>query len=308
MNIKYYHDFIGADDVVNRFEILQSSPTASKVVEASPGAFTIEYLEVKKLEPVQGSQATLKLISESNFQFLDLHTDDMQGYMVKFYRAGQLYWIGYLDSELYNENLTDYAPYAVEFSGADFNVLERLKFQDENEKAYTDITSFITQLKRCFNKLGLPFQKLYIGCSTIPEGITLTSSETALHKLYIQSSNFYDEDKEPMSCREVIESILKPFGLMMIQRDASVYIYDLNTVKSGGAMKCYKFDTLSYIGDTAVDVQLGDIGEIGTMSTEASLGFEEMINNITITSSLYAENISESVDLDKKKLFRRGRT
>ena len=48
MNIKYYHDFIGADDVVNRFEILQSSPTASKVVEASPGAFTIEYLEVKK--------------------------------------------------------------------------------------------------------------------------------------------------------------------------------------------------------------------------------------------------------------------
>ena len=172
MNIKYYHDFIGADDVVNRFEILQGSSTAPKLVEATNTPFSLEYLEVKKLEPVQGSQATLKLICESNFQFLDLHTDDMQGYMVKFYRSGQLFWIGYLDSELYNENLTDYAPYAVEFSGADFNILERLKFRDE-EKAYTDIAPFITQLKRCFNKLGLPFQKLYIGCSTVPEGISL---------------------------------------------------------------------------------------------------------------------------------------
>ena len=304
---KYFHEFKGLDEVSNRFEIMCNSSTTPKLIEATNDPFRIEYIEVKKLEPVQGSQATLRLISESNFQFLDLHTDDMQGYMVKFYRSGQLYWIGYLDSELYNENLTDYAPYAVEFSGADFNILERLKFRDESEKNYTDIASFMTQLKRCFNKLGLPFQKLYIGCSTIPKGVTMTTAETALHVLYIQSSNFYDEDGEPMSCREVIESILQPFGLMMVQRDASVYVYDLNIVKSGGVMKCYNFDTLSYIGDTAVDVQLGDIGEIGTMSTEASLGFEEMINNTTITSSLYADkdllkaSISEKTLSEKKK-------
>lgn len=85
MNIKYYHDFIGADDVVNRFEILQSSSTTPEIIKAAPDAFALEYLEVKKLEPVQGSQATLKLISERNFQFLDLHTDDMQKYLIKFY-------------------------------------------------------------------------------------------------------------------------------------------------------------------------------------------------------------------------------
>lgn len=299
MNIKYYHDFIGADDVVNRFEILQSSSTTPEIIKAAPDAFALEYLEVKKLEPVQGSQATLKLISERNFQFLDLHTDDMQKYLIKFYRAGQLYWIGYLDSELYNENLTDYAPYAVEFSGADFNILERLKFRNESEKPYTDIASFLIQLKRCFDRLGLPFQKLYIGCSTTPEGITLSSSETALHKLYIQSANFYDEDKEPMSCREVVESILQPLGLMMVQRDASVYIYDLNTIKAGGIMKCYSFEMLAYVGDTAVNVLLGDIGEIGTMSTRASLGFEEMINNVTITSSLYGQ--ADVVDVSVKE-------
>lgn len=312
MNVKYYHDFKGLDEVSNRFEILCNSSTTPKLIEATNEPFSIEYLEVKKLEPVQGSQATLKLISERNFQFLDLHTDDMQKYLIKFYRSGQLYWIGYLDSELYNENLTDYAPYAVEFSGADFNIWERLKFRNESEKPYTDIASFLTQLKRCFDRLGLPFQKLYIGCSTVPEGIVMSTSETALHKLYIQSANFYDEDKEPMSCREVVESILQPFGLMMVQRDASVYIYDLNTIKAGGVMKCYNFDTLSYIGDTVVNIQLGDIGEIGTMSTEASLSFEEMINNTTITSSLYAEKdlfdatISEKTLSEKKSNVETG--
>ncbi|WP_195372977.1 MULTISPECIES: hypothetical protein [Parabacteroides] len=299
MNVKYFHEFKGLDEVSNRFEILCNPSTTPKLIEATNEPFRVEYLEVKKLEPVQGSQATLKLISESNFQFLDLHTDDMQGYMIKFYRAGELYWIGYLDSELYNENLTDYAPYPVEFSGADFNIWERLKFRDENEKTYNDIASFLTQLKRCFNKLGLPFQKLYIGCSTIPEGVAMNTTETALHALYIQSANFYDEDKEPMSCREVVESILQPLGLMMVQRDASVYIYDLNTIKSGGVMKCYNFDTLSYIGDTAVNVLLGDIGEIGTMSTDASLSFEEMINNVTITCSLYGQ--ADVVDVSVKE-------
>lgn len=302
MNIKYFHEFKGLDEVSNRFEILCNSSTTPKLIEATNEPFRIEYLEVKKLEPVQGSQATLKLISESNFQFIDLHTDDMQGYLVKFYRDGQLYWLGYLDSELYNENLTDHAPYAVEFSGADFNILERLKFRNESEAAYTDIASLMTQLKRCFDKLGLPFQKLYIGCSTVPEGIIMAVSETALHVLYIQSANFYDEDGEPMSCREVVESILQPFGLMMVQRDASVYIYDLNTIKSGGVMKCYNFDTLAYIGDTAVNVQLGDIGEIGTRSTEASLGFEEMVNNTTITSSLYADKDLFDASVSEKTL------
>lgn len=302
MNVKYYHEFIGADDVLNRFEILCDSTIPTKKIEATNTPFCLEYLDARKLEPVQGSQVTLGLISESFFQFMDLHTDDMQGYLIKFYRAGQLYWIGYLDSELYSENLTDSPPYPVEFSGADFNILERLKFRNGNEKSYADINTLLTQLKRCLDKLGLPFQKLYIGCSTAPEGIILTSAETALHKLYIQSSNFYDEDNEPMSCREVVESILQPFGLMMAQRDASVYIYDLNTIKSGGAMKCYSFASLAYIGDTAVNVQLGDISDIGTMSTNASLGFDEMINNVSITSSLYASKSVMDYKVEEAKL------
>lgn len=290
MNVKYYYEFEGTDKVLNRVEMLCDGSVTREEIKGGASPFILEYPEVKKLEPVQSSGAKLNLISERVFRFLDLHTDDMQGYLIKFYRTGVLYWIGYLDSELYVEDLSATPPYPVEFSAADFNILERLKFQDENEKRYTDITTLLTQIKRCFDRLNLPFLRLYIGCSTVVEDVAISASETALHKLYIQSSNFYDEDGEPMSCREVIESILEPFGLVMVQRDACVYIYDYNTIKAGGVMKCYDFGTLNYQGDVAVPVVLGDLSEIGFASTDATLGFEEMINNTVISCSPYMSN------------------
>lgn len=307
MSLRYFYEFRGTDNVLNKVEIVAKKTVSAKEITAfGENPFSISYPKTLKLDPIQGSGFSMNLVSEEVFQFMDLHTDDMQEYMIRFYRAGQLYWIGYLDPELYSENLSSSPPYDVEFSGADFNIMERLTFLDDKEKEYTDINTLLVQLKRCLNKLALPFQKLYIGCSTIPGDVVLSPSETALHKLYIQSANFYDEDKEPMKCREVVESILQPFGLMMVQRDASIFIYDYNTIETGGVMKSYSFDTLSYAGDTPVSILLGDISEIGTVSTDASLGFEALVNNTDITSSLYGdkkifnESISEKTLSEKK--------
>jgi len=289
MNIKYYHDCKGVDGVEYRFEILSNQATLSAKIEAASSPLILEYPAVKKLEAIQSSGIKMTLLSQSVFQFMDLHTDNMQEYLVKHYRNGVLDWIGWLDSELYSENLSAVPPYEVEFSASDFNVLERLKYKQASGSKYTDIVSLITCLNRCFTALGVPFQKLYIGCSTSATGISPEVGETLLHKLHVQSSNFYDEDGEPMNCSEVVAAILELFGMVMVQRDASVYLYDYNTIRSGGVMKCYDFATLNYIGDTLVDVVFGDLHSIGFASTESSLSFEEMINNVEITSSPYIE-------------------
>lgn len=287
MAAKYFYQFYGTDHVLNRVEIHDNSTVTVKEVTGASEPFKIDYEQAEKFQAVRGSGATLNLISKSNFQFIDLHTDDMQKYLIKFYRAGSLYWIGWLDSELYTETLTNAIPYPVEFTAADFNILERLKYLKDEETKYSDITTLLTQLKRCFDKLNLPFGKLYIGCTTSITDVTLATNETILHKLYIQSSNFYDEDGEACKCDEVVKSILEPFGLMMVQHNADVYIYDYNTVKNNGSMSCYDFATLSYISKAPVNFLLGDIDALGISGTESSLGFEEMINNVKITCSLY---------------------
>ena len=289
MKIRYFNEFKGLDSILYRIEILTHNNVVESEIKSSASPLKLVYQPVKKLEPVRGSQATINLLSMSNFQFADLHTDDMQGYQIKFYRAKKLYWVGWLDSELYNEQLSAVPPYPVEFSAADFNILERLKYRDENEKRYSDIVPFITHLKRCFDRLGLPFEKLYIGCTTIPNDVQMSSAETPLHVLYMMSDNFYDEENEPMTCREVVESILQPFSLMMVQKDANIFIYDYNTVKQGLSMKRYNFADFSYETDEVINFSLGNLVEIGFASAEGDYGFEEMYNNVTITSSLYGD-------------------
>ena len=301
MNIAYYYEFRGLDNVLNRVEILTANSVTAKEATGTGTPFVLTYADAKKLDPVQGAGARIGLVSHEIFEFISLHTDDMQGYMIKMYRAGKLYWIGWLDPELYEEQLSDYPPYPVEFTAADFNVLERLKYKDGNDANYTDIASMKEHLKRCLYALALPFEKIYIGCSTMAEGITLSDSETVLDKLYVMSANFYDEENEPMSCREVIESILQPFGLMMVQRDGNIYIYDYNTIEGGLSMKCYNYANWTYEGLQTPEYNHGDLSNIGFMSTEGGYGFEEMKNNVTITSSLYGDSglIEESVEETK---------
>lgn len=300
MNIKYYYEFKGHDNILNRVEILTEKAVVSQLIKVTYTPFVLEYSDMQKLDPILGSGATLNLISETIFQFENLHTDNMQEYLVKFYRNGVLYWMGWLDAELYEENLASYPPYPVEFTAADFNILERLKFIDSSGKKHVGINTLLVSLKICLEKLALPFNYLYIGCSTTADGIVLENSETILHKLYIQSSNFYDEDNDPMTCKEVVESILEPFGLMMVQRDASIYIFDYNTVMLGLDMKKYDYKSLAYQSDENVSFLLGDIADIGYRSENAPYGFEDLINNVVITSSLYADDINENTDLEEK--------
>ena len=122
-------------------------------------------------------------------------------------------------------------------------------------------------------------------------GVTLAASETPLHVLYVTSDNFYDEDGEPMKCREVVESLLRPFALTMTQRDGDIYIYDYNTILSGGSMKRYDYASGAYEAVETVDCQLGDLSDLQLAGSDGDFGFEEMINNVTITSSIYADDV-----------------
>lgn len=288
MEVMYYYEFMGLDNILNRVEILADNMEAGREITGSDNPFVLRYPDVRKLDPIQGSGATIGIVSHSVFEFVHLHTDDMQGFMVKMYRDGRLYWMGWLDSELYNERLSDYPPYPVEFTASDFNIAERLKYVNDLGGKYNDIVPVMTHIKRCLDKLNLPFGKIYIGCTTTMGGVSLGSSGTPLHESYVMSSNFYDEDGQAMSCREVLDSCLRPFALMMTQKDGNVYIYDYNTIKNGLSMKRFDFSSMAYEDEEMVDFYYGNVLDIGIMSSDGDYGFEEMFNNVTITSSLYA--------------------
>jgi hypothetical protein len=304
--IKYFYEFNGFDGIDNRVEIIDTvgSPVPREII-AGKEAFSIEYPQVKKLEPLQGSGATLLLIDDrkkddpsyKGFGFTDLYTDQMQQYIVKHYRREsrtapwEVNWIGWLDSETYNEHLSDTPPYEVEFTASDFNILDRLKYRDGDDARWGGTVSLWEHLKRCLQKLNLPFGSIYVYCSTYARDI-FVKGERALEHMFITSGNFYDEDGEPMSLRETIESIFRTFALMMVQRGGDIYIYDYNLkAESGDAVHFLQYDAseFKFIGLREINVKAGNIPDTGFAGTEGEYGYEEPYNNVQIRSSIYAD-------------------
>mgnify|MGYP007111631020 CR=1 FL=1 len=296
-NIKYYYTFKSISNDSYKVEILTTDAVIPvEILGASP-PLELEYPVANKLDVIRSAGATLNLISETLFQYFDLNTDDMQKYKVIIYKNDSEYWSGWLDSELYSETLSEYDRYSVSFTASDFNILERLKYVDGDNK-YTDIVSLFTVINRCIKKLGLS-TTLHIASSTTSSEFDITDTETILHKVFIQSANFYDEKDEAMSLKDVIEIVLKPFGLILVQINNEFYIYDINSLINNSVFKKYTDGT--YV--SSLPLSLNAIDLQGLFSSEDStLEFDTLYNNVELTSSLYADDSLYEKEVDKNNL------
>jgi hypothetical protein len=296
-NTKYYYTFKSTNEDEYKVEIQTTGTTTETEIVTTSTPLELEYSVKSKLENIRTAGATLNLISSSMFQYLDLNTDNMQEYKVQVYKNNVPYWCGYLDSELYSENFSKYDNYEVSFTASDFNILERLKYMNGEEK-YTDIVTLFEVLNRCFSILNLS-STVNIACSTTSTEFDILDNETILHKLYIQSVNFYDEKDEAMTLKEVIEAVLKSLGLILVQINNEYYIYDINSLLNNYSFKKYVngvFVSSSSLNKDIIDLQ-------GKFTSEDSvLEYDTMFNNVELTSSLYAENELFSKEVDKNDL------
>lgn len=228
-----------------RVEIHEDSETAfSTVGELSfpyDEPLLIEWEKRAKEEVIQGSSATLKLISPGDRTYVDLYSVKPCAVRLDVYRAGALYWRGTLDTELYEEPYESARGYTVSLTFSDFGVLARRKLYGH------EVQSLRSILERALEAAGLAGMEIYDGyissrvvpaARLVPEtnGPTGASSQAEaglLDELYVSGDNFYDEDGEAITAEEVVEGVLQPLALRMIQCGGLVYVYDLNGLHAG---------------------------------------------------------------------------
>lgn len=328
MNLKYYYEFKTLENETCRVEIYDSLPVpAAREITVTDHPFKLEYPDTDKLEPVRSSGATLGLISMVPFQFFDLYTDDYKRYIVKFYLNGNIYWIGYLDSETYSEDFSIASRYPVEFTASDLNVAERIKFLDSAGNKFTGIADLHTVLKKCLDLIGLPFSNVYLWLSTTAD--TTLYKDHVFSKRSIRMSNFYDEDGEAMTVREVLDCVLGIFGAVMIQKAGDLYIFDFNTILDNKEKIAWlKFNERIYTGGSLeTDPQEGmngvftsswysyyypyemrirpqayDLADLGFSSNNSTLEFDKIINNTKMTVSPYVTSPILDIPLSYKDL------
>ena len=222
--LRYKGEFLSISNVLWRAEIWQEAGGEFEAVGLlefdADEPLSIEWNEKSKEEVIQGSTATLKIISPGDRTYEDLYSIEVGRVRLDIYRNNVLYWSGCIDTEFYEEPYEQLNGYTVSLSFTDFGVLERLKYDLGNMQTLYEIVSY------CIGRCG-------INCGGIDDSListALTGSSKAMHlsDVKVRSDNFYDEDGEASTLTEVIEGILQPLALRMIQRAGKVYIYDLN--------------------------------------------------------------------------------
>lgn len=222
--LRYAGEFLSRAGVTWRVEILQdaNAPFGSvgQLTFEAEETLIIDWKHTDKEAVICGSEATLKLESPGDRTYEDLYTIEVGRIRMDVYRENALYWSGALDPEFYEEPYEAYNHYVVTLTFSDFGILDRLKYNLAGMQTLQAI--LLDALTRSSINYGSLDADTY--CTTyFPDGGKANPAALA-----VRSENFYDEDAEPSTLKEVVEGVLQPLALKMIQRNGQVYVFDLN--------------------------------------------------------------------------------
>ena len=258
LSVMYRGSFLSKRGVTWKVEILKEG-FAGQVTELTFPADTpleFNWSETDKLEPVQASSATLKVVSESDRQFVGLYTVAVGDVRMDVYRNNVLYWSGNIDTELYEEPYSTANGYDVTLTFSDFACLDRFNWSETGFMSVYDI------IAECLRLTGINYSDIIAHIST---STSVYSNPLDLTRVNVLQDDFYDEDGESMTAREVLEAVLKPFALRIIQKGGKIFVYDLNALHS----------------ENAAQVTWDD--------TDSALSVDVVYNNVKVTFSPYGD-------------------
>lgn len=215
-------EFVSIAGAVWRVELWVEGYTGAPADMSFPHSNPLEIAwgEYDRIAPVEGSTATLRVISESDREWVDLYSVERTRVRLDVYRNDMLYWQGTLDSEFYEEPFEVLQGYEVQFTFSDLGVLEDMDYDMRGTVTLSDVIA-----------RGLELAGMTVGIdetlisTSFPDGQPLT-----LSSLSVRSDNYYDEDGEPTNFKDVIGDLLQPLALKIRQRGGKFIVYDFNAL------------------------------------------------------------------------------
>ena len=288
------------DYFVKILEYTAATGITPTTITAGVDPVVIDFSIDNKYAPIRGSALELNLISVENMQFQSLYTADMFGYLVTVGTSatGNTIWSGYLASEVYNEPFDSLTDYPVNFSCNDgLALLDRMYYYNPTGGTYTGIASQWQMIIWILASTGLlPYwNSINVNISTTIPDITIASGETIFHKVFVNRANFYDEDGKSMTAREILESILAPYGAFIQIVNNEVIISDLSAFHQSNYWKKYIYYAgIYFVGQFLESKFQGDVSTIRISKAGANLTTIPAINEQVINYSPYNEVLVDS--------------
>lgn len=303
----YYHEYYDTAGNACRLDIKEDAAAVNTLVEAAPVPIKLIRPAKDILNPVKGDGCVINLMSQTDRQFIGLFTADMDQYRIEHRVATVLTWFGYLNTEMYRESYSEVQNYYVELSGNNgFALLDRYKFLDGSGDPYTGLKTQWEIIQIILGYWGLMdlVSLLSIGIGTTSTEITIGGTETIFHHTYVSCHNYYDEDGEPMTCRQVMEEILKPYGAIMQMFGAWLIITDIDSLASDISFKNYNNDFTWNGSSSSLASNVLDLETVGYYDDGSVLEVLPGVNRQVIRYSKYTpESLDANIDDLTKMTF-----
>ncbi len=238
--IKYQIQYYRRKGTQTTIDILQkaySGGITQLQAAGNPLEITYEGDESNIYKPSVGSGATIQVMA-TPLSLQELFTTDPQEFKVMIYRGESedssqgwvdydLMWQGFVNAGIYTESysypLSLLAPITIHCNDG-MTTLDDIPYTDGIGGAnYTGVDTIATVMQRIFAKLNLEFY--YIRqMNDLRWGIN--DEKNFLIGTSVNNENYYDEEGEAMSCREVIDTIMGGLGLVFSLKGSYIYMID----------------------------------------------------------------------------------
>lgn len=187
--------------------------------------------------PIKQTQCTITIFSEEIYW--DLYTPTVTDYYVKVWNNTNTLFCGYLTPCIYSQDYVTKAEIELEAVDA-IAVLKEIDYTPIGSTK--DIISVNALLNHIL--LKLPNQIVFENNSSIN-----------FANYYVQESNFFDDDGEPMNCQEILNELMKYIGCTALMYNGKIYFIDYNKIGTTNL----KTLTIDKYGKGTPSVSLDDV-------------------------------------------------
>ena len=283
MNLAYYADFKSRNSTPYRVEIYTKNDVDSpKELTLSSVPFTTEWEADTLFKPLKMSNSVCRILTRE--MLMDLYTGEAQGVKIVLIDSAnnKVEWAGYVMPNVYS---SDYISVdSVDIEAIDtIACLENIKYSYIGENA--SFCSFYDIMMHIINKADpqKSIDKLRVQeCNKV----SYFDTDCILESLYINEHNFFDELGEPMTCKDVLSSLVGYLGMSMFQWKDSYYIVDYECIKKGYT-ECYQYHRAvsALNGWKKLTLENKNVLDIGIASGNGSISLDNVYNKVSVVAS-----------------------
>jgi hypothetical protein len=272
---KYYMEFSSLIDEQYRIEIMQDG-YAGEITELTAGAspLTITYNQNDFLyNPLRFAGATIQVVSAR--YLTDLYSNNYHSNKINIYRDDMLVFTGYLTPEVYQQENNGYLKEIELNAVSALATLEYYKFESDLFPQFPLHVLIAAALAAS----GGDYRNVYI-----PK---VWNSSNTMKTFVISSSNFIDEEGEPMNYKDILEQIALLYNLTITEKDGNIYFIDIDYVKRRNT-DYYRYDG-SMDNETAItfSTDTQNISDADSKGDSNNLSIINSWTKITVLASDY---------------------